>query len=354
MFETCWFFLTKAMTRPQRSASLIAARLVSLPEKRFNREAMGVGYLAIIISAICYGCNPLFSTIGNRLGYSVLVQLAIRFLGTSVFLLPVVMASRKRTLFVPWRVLWKILVMGGCSFGLTSVLLYESYRFAPSGVGTTIHFIYPVFVMVISVLIGREHIERRLVFAIIIASAALLCIVQPWKSNGARAEGILLAFASSLTFSLYVVFIGNEDIRNVDDFALVFWLCISAGMFALFAAFISTGSLCLENAGSLGHRIAYLVLQPMITSVVASTLFAFGVRTVGGTRASILSMFEPATAVVIGIVFLSETADLLFVIGFFLLFISVYLTMKGSSHDRVKKAEYTHRCYGGGYGNSKQ
>jgi uncharacterized membrane protein len=198
--------------------------LVSFRGTRFNAVDMGLGYIAIIISAICYGCNPLFSAMGTELGFSVPWQLAIRFLGTS---LPIGMylIVRKRPLLLPWKTLWRILLSGIGTFGMTSVLLYESYRFAPSGMDTTIHFLYPVFVMVLSVLMGREKPQWRLVVAVVIALVALLCIIQPWTVRGARGEGVLLALASSLTFSCYVLFLGRPDIREGE--------CVRAGLLAL-------------------------------------------------------------------------------------------------------------------------
>lgn len=291
---------------------------------------MGLGYIAIIISAICYGCNPLFSAMGTELGFSVPWQLAIRFLGTS---LPIGMylIVRKRPLLLPWKTLWRILLSGIGTFGMTSVLLYESYRFAPSGMDTTIHFLYPVFVMVLSVLMGREKPQWRLVVAVVIALVALLCIIQPWTVRGARGEGVILALASSLTFSCYVLFLGRNDIRKVDASVLVFWLCLSAGLFCIALALASDGPLKEASLVMGSSRLRFLILQPLVTSVVASTLFAFGAQRIGGTRASILSMFEPATAVVVGALVLGESLSPWFGMGFLLLLCSVYLTV------RVKK-----------------
>jgi drug/metabolite transporter (DMT)-like permease len=302
--------------------------LVSFRGTRFNAVDMGLGYIAIIISAICYGCNPLFSAMGTELGFSVPWQLAIRFLGTS---LPIGMylIVRKRPLLLPWKTLWRILLSGIGTFGMTSVLLYESYRFAPSGIDTTIHFLYPVFVMVLSVLMGREKPQWRLVVAVVIALVALLCIIQPWTVRGARGEGVLLALASSLTFSCYVLFLGRNDIRKVDASVLVFWLCLSAGLFCLVLAMAVDGPLAKSSVAMTPANFWFLLLQPLVTSVAASTLFAFGAQRIGGTRASILSMFEPATAVVVGALVLGESLSSWFGMGFLLLLCSVYLTVRG-------------------------
>jgi len=285
-----------------------------------------MGFVITIISAVCYGCNPLFSSVGTNLGFPVLLQVAIRFLGTAAFLLCVVVV-RKKTLAVRRKTLSEILAMGALTFGLTSVLLYESYRFAPSGMDTSIHFLYPVFVMLLSWLSGQEKLCRKLLWAILLAVSSLFCIIQPWTVGGAKREGVLLALASSVTFSLYVVFLGRKEIREVDNTVLVFLLSLSAGV-VLFVLCGILGQIHPDTlTGTFRSRLLYIIFQPLVTSVTASTFFALGARMIGGTRASIVSMFEPATAVIIGFLFLGERLNILFFVGFGLLLCAVYLTV---------------------------
>ena len=107
------------------------------------------GYAAGIITGVTYGLNPLFAKPLLSMGVSVDTMLSIRYL-LAVVILGVWLLFRHETLRVDKAQglgLWVRRIM----FALRSRLRFQSYKYIPAGLATTIVFLYPVLVALIMV-----------------------------------------------------------------------------------------------------------------------------------------------------------------------------------------------------------
>ena len=109
-----------------------------------------IGYSAGIAAGASYGLNPLFAKPLIDEGMPVTVMLLFRYL-FSVILIIVLMAARKEKLRVKWRELPQLATLG-VLFACSSAFLFASYLFIPSGLATTLVYLYPVFVALIMAL----------------------------------------------------------------------------------------------------------------------------------------------------------------------------------------------------------
>lgn len=279
-----------------------------------NRQtARGIVY--ILLSAIGFGMLPTFNHLGSVAGLSTWDRVAIRYLGSAIVVFPYILA--KRLPIIPaQRVFVKIFIVSVFFFGLTSVLLFLGYETAPSGLVTIIHFLYPILVMIICTTTGREQLAPSAVFASMISLFGLFVIMEPWKFSGIPWKGYVLALGSAATFSLYVISLTDREITKVDNAVLVFWLTSISGTVALVLAIIFHR---LENSvqGTLDMVAAVpsslgLVL---VSTVGAASLFSLGNRKIGPSTASLLSLLEPITAIIMGNLLLGEPLSLSFFIG---------------------------------------
>ena len=108
-----------------------------------------LGFAAGAAAGISYGLNPLFGKPLLDGGVPVLSLLFFRY-AISAVILGLWMAFRHESFRVNGREM-RLLILLGCLFAASSVFLFESYRFIPSGLATTFVYLYPVFVALIMV-----------------------------------------------------------------------------------------------------------------------------------------------------------------------------------------------------------
>lgn len=140
-----------------------------------------IGYCAGIIAGISYGTNPLFAKPLLESGVPVLVMLFYRY-GISALLLAGWMLLKKEHFRVKGREL-SLLAVLGLLFACSSLFLFVSYEFIPSGLATTLVYLYPVFVALIMVFL-RFYPSWQTWISIAATFGGILLLSQP--SAGAQ------------------------------------------------------------------------------------------------------------------------------------------------------------------------
>jgi drug/metabolite transporter (DMT)-like permease len=108
-----------------------------------------IGYAAGILAGVSYGTNPLFGKALMDSGVPVMVMLFFRY-GMAAVILALWMVFRKESFRAERRGIG-LLILLGLLFAGSSITLFCSYEFIPSGLATTLVYLYPVFVALIMV-----------------------------------------------------------------------------------------------------------------------------------------------------------------------------------------------------------
>ncbi len=278
------------------------------------------GMLLVILSAVLFGCMPLMAkVIYQNGGTSAGLTLLRNFLA-----LPALWLLMRRGKGETHLKKGELLPMLLLSFGFagTPMLLFASYRSISSGMATTIHFVYPVFVLLGCVLFCHERLSRVKLLCVALCTGGILLFYTPGDS--ANLIGMLLAFLSGITYAFYIIYLGHSGLSHLAPFALAFWLSIfSSGNLLVYLAL--TGSLRISMT-PLGWGMS--LLFSLLIAVAASVSFQIGVKDVGPQRAAILSTFEPITSIVVGMVAFSEPFGIKTALGVLLILAAViFLTL---------------------------
>ena len=108
-----------------------------------------LGYIAGILAGVSYGTNPLFGKALMESGVPIMVMLFFRYAFAAGFL-AVLMMFKKESFLAKRREL-VLLILLGLFFAGSSITLFCSYEFIPSGLATTLIYLYPVIVALIMV-----------------------------------------------------------------------------------------------------------------------------------------------------------------------------------------------------------
>ena len=270
-----------------------------------------IGYCAGIIAGISYGTNPLFAKPLLESGVPVLVMLFFRY-GISALLLAGWMLLKKEPFRVNGRELGLLAVLG-LLFAFSSLFLFASYAFIPSGLATTLVYLYPVFVALIMVFL-RFYPSWQTWLSIIATFGGILLLSQPSGSAQIKPLGILLAIGSALSYAFYLVIVNrSKSIKQVSEHTLTLYALMTGTV--LFAVIRSVqGGGMLEGIDSQAD-LFNLVGLALVPTMISMLTLAVSSRYIGPTKTSVLGVFEPLTAILIGTMMFGEPLTLKMVAG---------------------------------------
>ena len=263
------------------------------------------------MAGVSYGTNPLFAKPLLDSGVPVLVMLLFRY-GFSAAILAGWMLLKKEPFKVRGRELGLLVVLG-LLFSCSSLFLFFSYEFIPSGLATTLVYLYPVFVALIMVFL-RFYPSWQTWLSIIATFGGILLLSSPSSGAEIKIPGIILATASALSYAFYLVIVNrSKRIRNVSEHTLTLYALLTGTALFVSLRALQGGSFVegIDTVADWGNLIGLAIVPTMISMLT----LALSSRYIGPTKTSILGVFEPLTAILIGTLLFGEPLTLKMAIG---------------------------------------
>lgn len=291
------------------------------------------GITLAILSSATFGMIALFSIPLMKEGMHIQSILFYRFFFAALVMGGVCL-YRKRSFRVPLSQIGSLLMLGTFYVG-TSIFLIHSYEWIPSGVATTIHFLYPILVSLIMVLFFREKGSLLLMSTAVISllGVVLLC----WSDNGSmNIKGVMIAAMTILTYALYIVGVNQTKVgREMGAETLAFYVLFISSIICLIYALLTQGIQPISTLPALGRLSALAILA----TVVSNLALVIAIKYIGSTVTSILGSMEPLVAMLIGVLYFSEAFTIYTLLGVLLIIIAVSLVVRQSAKAAKPKVE---------------
>ena len=270
-----------------------------------------VGYSASIITGITYGLNPLFGIPLMNDGASIDSILFFRY-GFSVVLLAAFLILSRQSFKVTPKQLGILLILG-LLYTSSSICLFESYKYIASGLATTLIFLYPVFVALIMVVL-RVYPTWQVWLAILATFVGVLILAQSDDTQTIDPVGVLLALGSGLSYAIFIVIVNSSRIiRPISSTMLTFY-SLSVGMVIFYInTLLSPNDLTTGINGSSAWLC--LVGLAILPTIISTATLALSTRKIGATKASVLGVFEPITAIMVGTIAFNEPITTNIIVG---------------------------------------
>lgn len=281
---------------------------------------MRKGYIYTALSAIIFGLMPLFTKIIIARGATSLTIPFFRVFYVTIVLF-FVLKIKKIDLRLEKRDWLSVILTSVFGSGLTIIILNESYNYVDTGIATSLHFLYPLFVAILCCFFYGEKIKKKQIISLSFALVGIICFMS--KGNGSL-FGYFLAIASGLTYAFYLVKMDKTGLVKMNALKLSFYL-------ALFTTIeIFTINLFMQDVVFKMDAIAYglLLVLALSSSFLATVLLQKGVLLLGSTRASFICLLEPVTSMIVGILFLGEALTLNKGLGGLAIIISLIIFLK--------------------------
>lgn len=278
--------------------------------KTISKNAM-IGYPAGIITGITYGLNPLFGMPLMQNGAAIESILFFRY-SIAVLILGTILLLNKGCFKISWKQA-EILFILGLLYTASSIFLFEAYNYIPSGLATTLIFLYPVLVALIMVFL---HVVPSWQVWLAIAATFLGVIIMTQSDSTLEINpiGILLSLGSALVYALFIIIINrSKTISSISNSLLTFYALLVGATIFLGKVFISGGGLTvgIESTQDWLNLIGLAILP----TIVSTATLAIATRNIGATKASVLGVFEPITAILVGTLVFGEALTNNIIIG---------------------------------------
>lgn len=269
--------------------------------QKLSKQAM-IGYPAGIITGVTYGLNPLFAMPLMADGASIETILFFRY-GLSVLLLGLFIWITKQTFSITLKQMGILLILG-VLYTCSSLFLFEAYKYIASGLATTLIFLYPVVVALIMVFL-RVVPSWPVWLSIVATFVGVVVMTRGSGTEAINPIGVWLSLGSALVYAMFIVIINkSKTISSVSSTLLTFY-SLMVGSVVFMTKILVVG---IDMSVGLDHGMAWLNLVGLaiFPTIVSTASLALATRNIGATKASVLGVFEPITAILVGTLFLGE------------------------------------------------
>ena len=269
--------------------------------KPISKNAI-IGYPAGIITGITYGLNPLFGIPLMNNGASTESILFFRY-GFAVLILGAMLLLGKQKFNVSWKQAGILLILG-LLYTASSIFLFEAYKYIPSGLATTLIFLYPVIVALIMVFL-RVIPSWQVWLAIAVTFLGVFIMTRGDGTQEINPTGVWLSLGSALVYAFFIVIINrSKTIGNISNSLLTFYT-LSVGSVVFFTKIMASDANITTGIASTRDWL-YLVGLAILPTIVSTATLAISTRNIGATKASVLGVFEPITAILVGTIAFGE------------------------------------------------
>lgn len=283
----------------------------------------GVAYA--VVSSTTFGLIPLFTISLMAVGVSSPTILCYRFLLAAVAMAVIMFFTRRSFRLASDQM--AVVALLAVLYASTAILLLESYKCIPSGIATTIHFLYPLAVTLTMSWVFKERISSTIYVAVLLSLVGVALLAWGNHTEGDFRRGVSFALLTVVTYAAYIVGVMRSRASRVDSIVLTFYVLAFGALLFFVYAMATSGIEAVHSAASWRD----LIILALLCTVLSDYTLILAIKRIGSTRTSILGSMEPLTAVVVGVLYFGERIDTTSVVGLLLVICAVVVVIVQSA-----------------------
>jgi len=216
-----------------------------------------------------------------------------------------------------------VLGLGFVGYYLSSYLDFLGLQYISAGLERLILFLYPTMTVIISALLYKRGIGRMVIAAMALSYAgiALVFLHDVGAKEGGIVLGASLVFASTLSYSIYLVGAGHA-IARIGTLRFTAYASLVASLACVLQFLVMRPLAALE----LPLRVYELSIAMAIFSTVLPVfLLSLAIRRIGSGSASLIGSIGPVSTIYMAYVILGESISWLQIAGSFLVLSGVLI-----------------------------
>jgi len=291
-----------------------------------------IGVAFALLAAVGFSAKAILVKLAYRDAVDAVTLLALRMAFSAPFFLGVALWSRYRHAEPLSRHDWLLVLgLGLIGYYLSSLLDFLGLQYVTAGLERLILFLYPTMTVILSALLYKRAIGRRVLGALALSYAGIVLVFLHDMGAGGEKDivlGSLLVFGSTLSYSVYLVGAGHAIAR------------IGATRFTAYAMLVACAATLAQFA--LTHPLEALILPARVyglsvamaalSTVLPVFLLAWAIRRIGPGQAALIGAVGPVSTIFLAYLFLGEAITLLQIAGSSLVLAGVLLISLGAKN----------------------
>ncbi len=278
-----------------------------------NRDVL-IGVAFALLAAVGFSAKAILVKLAYLDRVDAVTLLALRMAFSVPFFIGVALwAERQQPAPLDRHDRLLVVALGLVGYYLSSFLDFLGLQYISAGLERLILFLYPTMTVLLTALVYRRAIGRKVVAAMALSYAGIVLVFlhDVGMKPGGIALGASLVFASTLSYSIYLVGAGHAIAR------------IGAARFTAYAMIVVSAASLLQfgvthplSTLDLPLRVYQLAIaMALFSTVLPVFLLSFAIRRIGSGSASLIGSVGPVSTIYLAYVFLGEGLSLLQLAG---------------------------------------
>lgn len=276
--------------------------------------------LAVLAAGTLWGFMGLFVRKLNAAGLSSMDVAQVR-ITTGLLVVGLYLLLTKRDRFrVRPRDLWCFFGTGIVSLLLFSVCYFQAMTYASLSVAAVLLYTAPIFVMLMSVILFRERLNRKKVLALALAFSGCILVSGIGSDTAVSTIGLLLGLGSGFFYALYSIFGRYAINRGYDSWTMTVYTFLFCAVGC--APFANWNGIAAAIAGD-RTLLLWILGLGVVTAFLPYLLYSLGLQYMESSKASILASIEPVVGTLVGTFVFHEAITVSGIAGILLVLSSI-------------------------------
>ncbi len=266
------------------------------------------GRIEVASAAILFGTIGIFVSLVNRMPIGSIIFYRLLF-GITAIAIFIACCGRLDELRLKENK-QHIFLLGILQAG-TMLSYFISVRYTTVAIAALLLYTAPIYVTLLSPLLLKEPVTRRSLSALVLSLSGVILIIQPGAvfqdMDSMYAIGLLCGLIAGLLYACMILTSRYLKGYYTGTAQAAWAILITLVIFLPYSTAISSGVL-LDN-------LHLLILLGLLPTAAGLTLYFSGLAHVRAQNASIIALLEPASAVVLAAIILSQPITLTIVVG---------------------------------------
>lgn len=273
-----------------------------------------LGVVFALLAAVGFSAKAILVKLAYLDHVDAITLLALRMVFSVPFFIGVAIWARRQHV-APLNTHDRLLVLGLGLIGYycSSFLDFLGLQYISAGLERLILFLYPTMTVILAAVLYRRAIGSKVIAAMALcyAGIALVFLHDIGVKEGSVVLGASLVFASTLSYSIYLVGAGHA-IKRIGAMRFTAYAMVVASVASLLQFVVMRPLSALD----LPLRVYELSLAMAIFSTVLPVfMLSFAIRRIGSGSASLIGSLGPVSTIYMAYIFLNERISLLQIAG---------------------------------------
>ena len=268
--------------------------------------------IAVLAAGAFWGTMGFFARSLYAAGFGPLEVAQTRITTGLVFVGLYILLFNRSLFKVKWKDLWCFLGTGIVSLLLFSTCYFSALNYTSLAVAAILLYTAPFFVMLMSLLLFKEKMNGKKVFALLLAFTGCVLVSGVGGDEEISWIGILLGLGSGFFYALYSIFGRYAINRGYGAWTMTFYtfLFCSIGCTFLCDWQVIGSSVQADNS-----VLLWVLGLGFVTAFLPYVLYSMGLENMESSKASILASVEPVVSALFGVFVFHETLTVWGVLG---------------------------------------